>query len=58
VVIGGSLKVDGGGQTAEGVAVEREVGPAAALLALQQPSIDQLLEVVADRGLAEPQGGR
>ena len=52
----GSLQVGYGGQAAEGVAVEGVVGPGAALLTGQQPGLDELLEVVADRRLAEPRG--
>jgi hypothetical protein len=49
------LEVDGAGQAAERVVVEGVVGPGTALLAVQQPGLDQLLEVVADGGLAEPE---
>src|SRR5512132_2512195 len=52
----GSLEVEGGGQAAQGVTPQRVVGPGAALLAVQQPGLDELLEVVADGGLAQAQG--
>src|SRR4029453_19687574 len=52
----GSLEVEGGGQAAQGVAAKRVVGPGPALLAVHQASLGELLEVVADRRLAQPQG--
>ena len=51
----GSLEVEGGGQAAKGVRSQRVVGPDPALLAVQQPGGDELLEVVADGRLAEPE---
>jgi len=50
------LEVEGGGQATQGVTPQRVVGPGAALLTLQQPGLDELLEVVADGWLAEPEG--
>jgi hypothetical protein len=50
------LEVGDGGQAAEGVVVQGVVGPGATLLTLQQAGIQQLLEVVADRRLAQAQG--
>jgi hypothetical protein len=50
------LEVGDGGQAVEGVVVQGVVGPGATLLTLQQAGIQQLLEVVADRRLAQAQG--
>jgi hypothetical protein len=47
------LEGGGGGQAGEGVAVQGVVGPGAALLAVQQPGLDECFEVVADGRLAE-----
>src|SRR5215217_1442994 len=52
----GSSAVEGGDQATKGAGTQRVVGPGAALLALQQPGIHQLLEVVADGRLAQAEG--
>jgi hypothetical protein len=53
-----SREVEGGGQAAEGVPPQGVVGPGAALPARQQPGLEQLLEMVADARLAEPERPR
>jgi hypothetical protein len=50
------LEVEGGGQAAQGVRSQRVVGPGAALLPDKQAGLDELLEVVADRRLAQAEG--
>ena len=52
-----SFELEDVGEPAERVALERVVGPRAALLALQEPAPTQLLEVEAHRGLRQPQLG-
>src|SRR6266511_1175015 len=51
-----SLEVDHGRQPQHGGAVERVVGPHATLLAVEQPGLDELGEVVADGRLGQSQG--